>query len=131
MPHDFLWTENLSPLVLNIHEKKLYVIGEPPTGREFRLYNKPQPPYIGFVFENGQFKRIPFESIPKEIYDINMLIEAIPPSKIDYLNLAKKENITNAILDGNPPAIRELNKRIDPKFKSNFWKLLTLINLRD
>jgi hypothetical protein len=117
---EIVWHEHLSPVVLNIHLGQLYVVGEPPTGREFDFYGKPQPPYIGFVLEGTQWKRISFAEIPEAIYDLNMLIEAIPPSEVDYLTLVKKESITTAILNGNPPAIRMLNKRIDPKYKSNF-----------
>jgi hypothetical protein len=36
-----------------VDNRSLYVVGWPPTGREFRLYNKPRPPYIGFMFVTG------------------------------------------------------------------------------
>lgn len=117
---EIVWHESLSPLVLNVHSGRLYVVGEPPTGSEFRTYGKPQPPYVGFVFESGQWKRIPFAEIPEAIYDINMLIEGIPPNELDHLTLAKKESIRAAIINRNPPEIEMLLKRIDPKYRSNF-----------
>lgn len=117
---EIVWHEHLSPRVLNIHAGRLYVVGEPPTGLEFRTYGKPQPPYVGFVFENGQWKRIPFEAIPEAIYDINMLTAAIPPDDVDHLTIAKKESIRAATIDRNPRYVGELLKRIDPKYKSNF-----------
>lgn len=66
------WHENLIPSNLNVVNGKLYLVGMPPTAREFVLYNKPRPPYIGYVFENNAWRRIPFTEIPEEMYDMNM-----------------------------------------------------------
>lgn len=113
---EILWHEHLSPRVLNVYEGRLYVVGFPPTGREFDLYGQQRPPYFGFLWEGGQWKRIPFGDIPLAIYDTNMLIDAFPPNGIDYLSLSQKEN---SVMNGNP-SIRLHHKRIDPKYKSNF-----------
>src|SRR5438045_908977 len=70
------WHEYLHPRVINVHKEHLYVIGEAPTSQEARLYGiyaQPISPYIGFVWENGLWKRISFEKIPAEIYSTNML----------------------------------------------------------
>lgn len=113
---EIVWHEHLSPRILNVHEGQLYIVGDPPTGLEFRAYGKPQPPYIGFVLENGKWKRIPFELIPSAIYDTNMLLDAFPPNDINFLSLSKKES---GELNGNRYLTNE-QKRIDPKYKSNF-----------
>ena len=111
-----VWHESLNPRVLNIDKGRLYVVGVAPTGREFDLYDKPRPPYIGFVLENGVWKRIPFAEIPVAIYDTNMLIERIPPTGTKFLTLARKES---SEVNGNQD-YRKPQKRIDPTYKSNF-----------
>ena len=112
---EIVWHEGLSPRVLNIYEGRLYVVGIPPTCFEFRTYGKPQPPYVGFVFENGQLKHIPFKEIPEAIYDTNMLMDAIPPNGLKFLSLVKKES---SEMNGKP-YIQMHHKRIDPKHKTN------------
>ncbi|TAK90517.1 MAG: hypothetical protein EPO06_07810 [Burkholderiaceae bacterium] len=111
-----VWHENLTPRILNVHNGHLYVVGWPPTGYEFDLYGKPRPPYIGFVFVDKQWKRIAFEEIPVAIYDVNMLIESIPPEDMKFLTLQKKESKE---MNGDS-AYQKDQKRIDPAYKSNF-----------
>jgi hypothetical protein len=90
-PQPIVWYEGLLPLVLNIDEGKLYVVGTPPTKIEYRNYGKPRPMYVGFVWENGKWIRIPFEKIPEKIYKANMLIEGFPPPQTKFLTLIQKD----------------------------------------
>ena len=69
---EIVWHEKLLPTNLNIFKGRLYIVGIPNTQREFELYNKPRPPYVGYLFENNQWKRIPFNEIPQAIYDMNL-----------------------------------------------------------
>lgn len=109
-----IWNEKLSPLVLNVHAGKLYAVGIPPTGLEFRLYGKPQPAYVGFKYESGKWGRIPFEEIPSEIYVTNLLITDAPPPATKMIGVqAKREEQESA-------SISPFQKQIDPKFSSNF-----------
>lgn len=107
-----VWHENLHPMILNIHEGRLYVVGTPPTVREARLYGNPAPPYVGFMWERDSWKRIPFEQIPEAIYPTNMLIENFPPKDTTLLTLVKKGSVE---VNGDPRYPKDL-KRIDPKF---------------
>ena len=113
-----VWHESLDPQIVNIDSGRLYVVGVPPTEREYRLYGDPEPFYIGFVWENSQWKKIPFKNIPAAIYDVNMLIKSIPPTGTTLLTLEKKGS---AELNGSRDYIAtpEL-RRIDPNYKSNF-----------
>ncbi|MET3109469.1 hypothetical protein AAKU67_004383 [Oxalobacteraceae bacterium GrIS 2.11] len=110
-PQSIVWHENLAPMVLNVTTGKLYVIGWPPTEREFHLYGSERPPYFGFVWENNRWKRIPFTEIPEAIYDANLIIGHIPKSGKDYVNLDEK--LGGEMKGGNA------RRRIDPKFVSN------------
>lgn len=110
-----IWHENLHPRIVNIHNAHLYVVGMAPTSRESRqygMYAKSVSPYIGFVWENGLWRRIPFEQIPSMIYDTNMLIEGIPPKGITLLTLEVKES---SQVNGNS-RYNENQKRIDPNY---------------
>lgn len=111
---EIIWHENLLPWVVNVYKGKLYVVGWPPTGREFYLYGGSRPPYIGFVYENNKWKRIPFAEIPVEIYDVNMWIDNTPPNKSDRIGLADKDKQKQG------PRYPDGFKKIDPRFNSNF-----------
>jgi hypothetical protein len=87
-----VWHENLSPLVVNIDEGRLYVVGFPPTGVEGRKYGCSRPPYVGFVWEKRIWNRLPFDKIPERIYTTNMLIESFPPKGTNILTLEKKNS---------------------------------------
>ncbi len=108
-----VWHENLSPRVVNINNGQLFIVGIFPTEREFKLYGEPQPPYIGFVWKDDSWQRIPFEAIPETIYDVNMLMEGIPPEGIKYLSLEKKESKE---INGDR-RIRKSRKRLNPSHK--------------
>lgn len=110
---DIVWHETLKPMVINVDEGQLYVIGLPPTSLEFRNYGAPNPPYIGFRWSNSDWIRINFTEIPKSIYETNMLIENIPRNRTSLLRLAVKDS---ELENGNSmyPAYF---RRIDPKFK--------------
>lgn len=112
---EIVWHEHLSPRVLNVDKGRWYVVGIPPTCLEFRTYGNPVPMYVGFVLDDGKWKRIPFSDIPEAIYDTNMLMDAFPPNDIDFLTLSKKES---RAANGNPD-IRSYHKRIEQNVKNN------------
>jgi hypothetical protein len=107
-----VWHENLSPLVVNVDDGRLYVVGYPPTVIEFNHYDKPHPAYVGFVWKNGTWVRIPFEKIPTRIYTTNMLIDGFPENGTTLLRLEKKNSRE---LNGEPTHLYGL-RRIDPTF---------------
>ena len=113
-----VWHEHLFAIVLNIHGGRLYVVGCPPSEREFHLYGSERPPYFGFVWENGLWKRIPFKEIPEEIYDTNMFIGDPSLAGTTLLTVARKES-TESGMRGSPTTVPFM-KRIDPTWKSNF-----------
>lgn len=110
---DIVWHEKLDPLVVNVHEGRLYIVGWPHTGAEFMIYGKPQPPYLGFVWMQGKWEKIPFSQIPDAIYSTNMLIESIPPEGTELLTLDKKDGPTVNGKQTYPNFLR----RIVPEFR--------------
>ena len=72
---EIVWHEKVLPTNLNIFKGKLYLVAVPQTSREFDLYNNPKPPYLGFLFEKNEWKRIPFDEIPVAIYNMNLSID--------------------------------------------------------
>lgn len=85
-----VWHEHLSPLILNIDDGKLYVVAFAWAGPEERMYGCPEHSYVGFIWQNGQWTRIPFAQIPESIYNTNMLIDAIPPRGTSILTITEK-----------------------------------------
>jgi hypothetical protein len=110
---EIVWHENLKPRILNLIDGRLYIVGFPPTGKEFHQYGKQHPPYIGFRYENGKWRRILFAEIPESIYDTNLWIENAPPNKSGHLSFADKaKEMQDATLGKH-------HKRIDPSYGSN------------
>jgi hypothetical protein len=108
---EITWHEKLKPSNLNIANGKLYIVGIPPTSREFYLYNKPRPPYIGYVFENKAWQPIPFNEIPVDIYDMNLSIDSENYIQAGHITLADK---TKELRD---PTLPKVFKRIDSSYK--------------
>lgn len=111
---EIVWHENLRPIVLNIYQKKLYVVGIPGTIIEYNQYGRLEPMYIGYRYDNGQWIRIPFSEIPIEIYDINMYPENMALHRLKHVSIADKVEIFKD--DRWMPSQR----RIDPNYRSNF-----------
>jgi len=107
------WHESLDPLIVNIESGKLYVVGSPPSVVEEEKYGNPHPDYVGFVWENGTWNRIPFEQIPQQIYDTNMLIDGVVPAGTTLLTLQQKNGRE---LNGRATQLPGL-LRLDPHFR--------------
>jgi hypothetical protein len=112
---EIVWNEKLEPMVVNLYQQKLYVIGVFPTGYEFDLYGKPRPPYIGFQWDGNNWHRLSFNEIPEAIYDGNMVID-LPPEGTTLLTVEKKNSREMNGNRGHPKSSR----RIDPTFTSNY-----------
>jgi hypothetical protein len=110
-----VWHESLDPLVVNISEGKLYVVGYPPSVVEYNHYERPNPCYVGFVWENEKWNRISFEDIPIQIYKTNMLIDSFAPKGTILLTLDRK-NSHDMNGDGRLP---NSLRGIEPKFTCN------------
>lgn len=114
---EIVWHESLDPMVVNIHQGRLYVVGHPPHTLEFRAYGATNPPYFGFVWESGKWRRIPFTEIPEAIYDANMLMESIPNNQTDFLGLTQK----NSPAENGNPVYQPDQRRIDPKHTTSAY----------
>jgi hypothetical protein len=114
---EIVWHESLKPMVVNVHQGRLYVVGRAPTTLEFRAYGASNPPYFGFVWSDGKWKRIPFIEIPESIYDGNMLIESIPKNTTGFLSLERKGSEAE---NGDPRYPIPL-RRVDPNHTSSAY----------
>ena len=113
-PVPIVWHQDLFPVVINIDAGKLYVVGYPRTGYEDNMSGNPKPPYIGFVWQDGQWKHIPFGQIPTAIYDTNVFTgNAFTDNEV--LTVKRKEG-SEGHMRGNPMTVAFL-KRIDPSLK--------------
>lgn len=111
---EIVWHENLSPVVLNIYQNKLYIIGIPGTIVEYNQYGRQEPKYIGYRYDNSQWVRIPFNEIPVEIYDVNMYPENMALERLKHVSLEDKIQIFKDNRWGSH------QRRIDPNYRSSF-----------
>lgn len=109
---EIVWHENLMAMVMNVYQNKIYVVGIPATEREFRQYGNPNPSYLGYRYEAGQWQRIPFSEIPKAIYDTNMFFDNMAVYRKKHVSLTDKEEMMK------DERYTSYSKRIDPKHVS-------------
>lgn len=109
-PTDIVWHESLNPMVINVYQGRLFIVGTPPTSLEFRKYGAVNPPYVGYVWTGQAWQRLAFAAIPVAIYDGNMLPDSIPMTRTAHVTLEQKYREAH---DGfiRPP------QRIDPAYK--------------
>lgn len=106
------WNEKLQPKNLNVVNGKLYIVATPMTTREYFLYNQPRPPYIGYIFDNKAWRRIPFNEIPVVMYDMNLSSGSVHSNPSGPVTLADK---AKAFED---PRVDKTYLRIDPTFEN-------------
>ncbi len=111
---EIVWHENLNTMVLNVYQGKVYVVGTPGTIIEYNQYGRPEPKYIGYRYDKGQWVRIPFMEIPVAIYDINMYPENMALNRLKYVSVADKFEIFK---DDRWDASQ---RRVDPNYISRF-----------
>jgi hypothetical protein len=109
---EIIWHMNLRPRVLNVFQNRLYIVAVPDTEREFRQYSNPNPSYLAYRYEAGKWQRIPFNEIPLEIYDTNLLIANEPPQGAKFVTFAMK---AEEMMD---ETLVQYLKKIDPKHVS-------------
>lgn len=107
-----VWNENLFPIVLNVYQGKLYVVGFLFSEREYRQYGKPFPEYVPYRYESGQWQGIPFNEIPVEIYEVNMFLDDVPETYPKHSSLSDKES------QMKDDRIRDSLRRLSATFKS-------------
>ena len=109
---EIVWHENLLPIVLNISQNRLYVVGIPFTTREFRQYGRPNPAYLGYRYEAGQWKQLSFKEIPEAIYDVNLYFDNMALYRLKHISIADKVEMMK------DESYRPPSKRIDPNHTS-------------
>lgn len=107
---EIVWHENLQTMLLNVYQGRLYVVGKFPTEREVRLYGWPIPAYVGFRYDNGQWRRIQFNEIPEAIYDANMYPENMALARLKHVSVADKVEIFK------DDRWRDHQRKIDPQY---------------
>jgi hypothetical protein len=106
------WHEHLEPTNLNVVNGKLYIVGMPMTDAEYLMYDKPNPEYIGYIFEHNSWRRIPFNEIPVAMYDMNLSGYGVDPKNPRLATLAEKNKLLT-----DPRRAKEF-VRIDPNEKN-------------
>jgi hypothetical protein len=62
------WREFLYPAIVDVYEGKVYVVGDVRGSlQKFSAYRDPRFLYVAFVYESGQWTRIPFSKVPQHV----------------------------------------------------------------
>lgn len=110
------WRENLIPMRLDVVDGKPFIVAYPATGEESRLYGNPSPPYLGFRYENRNWKQLAVPAIPLNQYDANLVTERFVPWRARPMTLKRK---SSKEFNGNPD-IAKGYKHLDPELVG--WK---------
>lgn len=110
--NEIVWHEDLRPVVLNVYQGKLLLVGFADSLAQFERYGQPSPPYVGFRYNKNEWVRIPFTEIPTAIYETNMYFENMSIARRSYVGLGDK-----AVLQRTEEYPLYL-KKIDPKYVS-------------
>jgi hypothetical protein len=113
---EVVWHEQLIGMRFDVVDGKPFIVAYPATGREFDRYGKPIPAYLGYRYENGQWRRVPFAEIPESQYDFNLVAERILPQGMTRLSLMEK----NSKQFNGDSFISTRYKRIDPRMGRNW-----------
>jgi hypothetical protein len=89
---EVVWHENLIPMRLDVYQGKPFIVAYPPTRKEFERYGRPKPSYLGFYYEDGQWRRVRYRDIPDSQYDANLVIDRYLPESIKKLTLEVKNS---------------------------------------
>ena len=111
-----VWNEKLKPRILNIDQGKIYVVGWPPTSREFDLYGKVKPGWICFVLSDGKWERISLNQVPKTIWGTNLLLGGKPKNDLTFISLIQKKSKE---MNGDHRYDSD-TKYINPSYQSNW-----------
>lgn len=64
---------NLHPLALHVLDGTPYVISEPNLCLAYNKWGRPNPPYVVFKYDGGQWQRITIGQLPPEFRDMNLV----------------------------------------------------------
>jgi hypothetical protein len=90
--HEVVWHENLIPMRFDVAEGRPFIVAYPPTYREAIKYEKPKPSYLGYIYENNQWRRVAFSEIPEGLYDFNLVAKQLMPEGVEKLILSEKNS---------------------------------------
>jgi hypothetical protein len=72
------WSEWLYPTMIGAADGAVYVVGRPRGSRQFRMYSHPKYVYVAFKWQGGQFRRIPFMSVPEHLRALENIRWCLP-----------------------------------------------------
>ncbi len=111
------WSDRFKPLILNVHDGKLYVGGHPFLGRHYTGFGVPRSGWVvqRYVPHSKTWERIPASHTPEPIRDTNLLMADAPKASLTVMTLATK---TSKNFNGGP-GWDAYNRRLDPKRLEN------------
>jgi hypothetical protein len=123
------WGDRFKPLILNVHDGKLYVGGHPYLGRHYSGFNRPRSGWVvqRYVPQSKAWERIPASHTPEPIRDTNLLMAAVPSASLTTMTLSTK---TSKNFNGGP-GWDAYNRRLDPAFRSSWSQGSDEKNLSD
>jgi hypothetical protein len=90
---------NLHLLALDIVNGTPYIVTNPFGCIAYNKWKRPNPPYIFFKYEGNEWKRIPLEEFPTEIYKVNVIVSRPPAELQKSFYTVEQVNLRNHDLE--------------------------------
>jgi hypothetical protein len=85
-----VWHSYLIPMRVDVDQGKVYVFGRPRGPRQVSHYRYPKNHMVAFVFQAGEFQRIPFLKVPEPLRVEENVYSCLPPLQGRRHALAEK-----------------------------------------
>jgi hypothetical protein len=90
--NEVVWRERLIGMRFDVVDGKPFIVAYPQVGAHFIQYGKPKPPYLAYVYRQGEWHRLGFSEIPESQYDFNLVAEQVLPDGMTRLSLEEKNS---------------------------------------
>lgn len=99
---------NFIPIALHILNDAPYVIATPHLCLSYNKWGRPNPPYVIFKHDKGEWRRIPLQELPGEFKDVNLVVSTKGEEKA-----LTAESVVAALM------VRKLNQDMkQPEYRS-------------
>ena len=118
-----IWHSYLVPMRVDIVDGNLYVFGKPRGPRQISYYRYPQNHMVAFKWQNAEFQRIPFLSLPTSLREAENVYPCLPTKPHQKLTVANKDDQWCPASGDKSQFVKQINLSEYQKLAIQFAKL--------
>jgi hypothetical protein len=102
---------DLKPLLLDVSSGSAYLVTTPVGCLSYNKWDRPNPPYVVFRYQGGEWKQIPVQELPAKMKVANVIISS-PDNEVEMLR--RKNKISGSYVTAD--LIQEVNREISTSY---------------